>query len=294
MRRRFIPLSTPNLIGNESKYLKECVKTEWVSSSGKFVETFENKIKRIVGSKYAIACVNGTSALQLSLKLAGATSGDEVIVPSLTFIAPVNAVHYNNCSPIFMDSDEFFNIDVNKTIDFIKKFTKFDKGISVNKISKKKIVAIILVHVFGNAILMDKLIKLCKSRNIQIIEDASESLGTKFKRGIYKNKHTGSVGLLGCFSFNGNKIITSGGGGMIVTNNQKIAKRAKYLTTQAKDNADFFIHNDIGYNFRLTNLNAAVGLAKLEKLEKFIKIKKRINKIHKKKTNKIDGLRIAE
>tara|TARA_Y100000590_G_scaffold469071_1_gene654732 strand:+ start:5830 stop:6981 length:1152 start_codon:yes stop_codon:yes gene_type:complete len=288
-----IPLSTPNINGNEWKYVKECLDTEWVSSSGKYVDKFEEKIAYYTKSKYAVACTNGTSALQVSLRLAGVQAGDEVIVPSLTFIAPVNAITYNNASPIFMDVDKFYNIDSEKTVDFINKETEYINGFSYNKKTKKRISAIIPVHMWGNAVLLEELDSICKERNISLIEDASESLGTYYSKNNYNGKHTGTVGDIGCLSFNGNKIITTGGGGMILTNNEATAEKAKYLTTQAKDDPIRYIHNDIGYNFRLTNIQAAVGVAQLEQLPLFLNKKIKIYNKYRNEIDKIDGLNIA-
>jgi len=287
-----IPLSEPLISGNEWKYVKECLDTGWVSSAGKYVDLFEEKISEYTGAKYAIACVNGTSALQVSLKLAGVESGDEVIVPSLTFIAPVNAVNYLNAEPVFMDSDDYFNIDPEKTIDFIKKETKYSKGFTINKNTGKKVKAIIPVHVLGNAVWLDDLYEICKERNIKIIEDASESLGTKYNKGKFKTKYTGTIGEIGCLSFNGNKIITTGGGGMILTDNKKLAERAKYLTTQAKDDEVLFIHNEVGYNFRLTNIQAALGVAQLEKINDYLKIKESNYSYYRNSIKDIKGIKL--
>ena len=270
-----ISLHEPKLKGKELKYLTECIKTNWLSQSGKFVDIFEKKIAAFTKAKFAIACINGTSALQLSLHLAGVKKGDEVIAPTITFVAPINAIKYNGANPVFMDCDEFCNINEKKTIEFIKFHTYFKNGFTYNRKTKNKISALVVVHVYGNPANLEKLIPLCKKRNIKIIEDASESLGSKYICGSLKNKHTGTLGLFGCLSFNLNKIITSGGGGMILTNNKKLAIRAKYLSTQAKDDPIRFIHNSIGYNFRLTNIHAAIGTAQLEILNKIL-IKKKI------------------
>ncbi len=289
-----INLSEPSIEGNEWKYVKECLDTSWVSTAGKYVSIFENKISQYVNCKYAISCVNGTSALQLSLKILNVSFDDEVIVPSLTFIATVNAIIYNNASPVFMDSDEYFNIDSQKTIDFLKEETFFKNGFTFNKKTKKKIAAIIPVHIWGNAVELDDLIKECKKRNIAVLEDASESLGTFYISGKYKGKSTGTIGDMGCLSFNGNKIITSGGGGMILTDNEKFASKARYLSTQAKDDKLRYIHNEVGYNFRLTNIQAALGLAQLELLPKFLDRKKEINCFYEKKIKNIIGLKIYQ
>ena len=288
-----IQLSAPSLKGNEWKYVKECLDTEWVSSAGKYVDLFEQNIADYTGAKYAIACVNGTSALQVSLRLAGVQPGDEVIVPTLTFIAPVNAIAYNGASPIFMDADRFYNIDVEKTISFINKETTFNNGFTYNKITKKRISAILPVHVWGNAAWLDALLPLCEERNISIVEDASESLGSFYSSGKYKGRHTGSIGRLGCLSFNGNKIITTGGGGMILTNDEKLAEKAKYFTTQAKDNKIIYLHNEIGYNYRLTNIQAAMGVAQLEQLPKFLKRKDDISRYYKTEIEGVEGVALA-
>lgn len=289
-----IPLSVPSIQGNEWKYIKECLDTEWVSSAGKYVDLFEKKIAEFTGSQYAIACVNGTAALHISLILAGIKPGDEVVVPTLTFISPINAIRYCNAHPIFMDADNFYNIDAEKIIDFINKENIFKDGNTYNKYTQKCFRAIIPVHIFGNAVCLDDLYEICKERNIKIIEDATESLGTKYIKGKFSGKHTGTIGELGCLSFNGNKIITTGGGGMILTDNKDYAEKAKYLTTQAKDDTVRYIHNEIGYNYRLTNIQAALGVAQLEQLPEFIEIKKRNFNKYKKKINKIPGLHLAE
>jgi perosamine synthetase len=273
-----IPLSVPSLNGNEWKYIKECLDTNWVSSAGKYVDLFEQKIAEYTGAKYAVACVNGTAALQLSLQLAGVRSGDEVIAPTLTFIAPINAIAYNNAIPVFMDADQYYNIDSEKTIEFIKTQTSFRIGATYNSLTGNRISAIIPVHIWGNAVWLDDLVELCNERNIRIIEDASESLGTFYSEGVFAGRHTGTIGKLGCISFNGNKIITTGGGGMILTDDLNLAEKAKYLSTQAKDDPIRYVHDEIGYNFRLTNIQAALGVAQLEQLPDFILKKKKIHK----------------
>ena len=279
-----IPLHEPKFNGNEVKYLTQCIKSTWVSTSGKFIDQFESKIGKYTGSKNGIYCINGTSALQISLKVMGVKNGDEVIAPTLTFIAPINAIKYNGADPIFMDCDNYFNLDEEKTIEFIKKKTIFKNGYTINKLTKKVIRALIVVHVFGNATRLSNLVKLCKKKNIKIIEDASESLGTFY---IKNKKHTGTVGDIGCISFNGNKIITSGAGGMIITNSKKLSKKIRYLIKQAKDDSYKFIHNNIGYNFAQTNLNAALGLAQFENLKNILKSKIKINRKYKQLFSKV-------
>ena len=292
-----IPLSVPSIRGNEWQYVKECLDTEWVSSAGKYVDLFEQKIVEYTGAKYAISCVNGTSALQVALRLAGVQSGDEVIVPTLTFIAPVNTVTYNGATPVFMDADEYYNIDIEKTIDFIRnetELTNLQSRITINKKTGNRIAAIIPVHVWGNAIWLDDLIPLCEERNIAVLEDASESLGSIYNKGKYEGKHTGTVGKLGCLSFNGNKIITTGGGGMILTDDEELSERARYSTTQAKDDPVRYTHNEIGYNFRLTNILAALGMAQMEQLPKFLERKREIFCHYQAAMQDIEGLAVAE
>ncbi|MDC1038363.1 LegC family aminotransferase [Candidatus Marinimicrobia bacterium] len=290
----YIPLSVPSLNGNELQYVKECIDTEWVSSAGKYVDLFEQKITEYTGSKFAIACVNGTAAIQVSLRLAGVGAGDEVIVSTLTFIASVNAITYNNATPIFMDADKYYNLDSEKTIEFIKNETVFKNGFTYNKKTNNKITAIISVHVWGNACWLDELIELCNKQNIAIVEDAAESLGTFYNNGKYEGKHTGTIGKLGCLSFNGNKIITTGGGGMILTDDKILAEKAKYLTTQAKDDPIRYVHDEIGYNFRLTNIQAALGVAQLEQLPSILKRKKEIYDFYQSTIENIDGLSLSK
>ena len=291
---KIIPISVPSIQGNEWKYIKECLDTEWVSSAGKYVDLFEQKIAEYTGVKYAIACVNGTAALHISLLVAGVKTNDEVIVPTLTFISPINVVRYCNAYPVFMDADDFYNIDVEKTIQFIEDDTIFKNSFTYNRKTNRKISAIIPVHIFGNAVDMEKLVSICKERNIKIIEDATESLGTVYTKGKFSGRHTGTIGELGCLSFNGNKIITTGGGGMILTDNEDYAKRAKYLTTQAKDDEVKYVHNEVGYNYRLTNIQAAFGVAQTEQLPEYLKIKKKNYQSYKQEIDDIPGLHLTE
>jgi aminotransferase in exopolysaccharide biosynthesis len=289
-----IPLSVPSLKGNEWNYVKECLDTGWVSTAGSYVERFEEEFSAFVGSPHAVACVNGTAALQVALRVVGVLPGDEVIVPTLTFIAPVNAVNYLGAKPVFMDCDDFYNIDVEKTIDFLRDETEIQRGITYNKRTGRRIAAIIPVHVFGNAVRMHELADVCRDRNISIIEDATESLGTRYLNPELLDRHTGTIGDMGCFSFNGNKIITTGGGGMIVTNVSEYAEKAKYLTTQAKDDEVRYVHNEVGYNFRLTNIQAAIGVAQLELLPGFLESKRENFARYKDEIGQINGLLLAD
>lgn len=291
---RVVPLSVPSIQGNEWKYIKECLDTEWVSSAGKYVGRFEKEICNFTGARHAIACVNGTAALHISLILSGVKAHDQVLVPTVTFIAPVNVVRYLDAEPVFMDCDDFYNIDIDKTIRFIQDETIFRDGFTYNRKTGNRIAAIIPVHVFGNAVALDALVPICGERNIKIIEDATESLGTYYVKGEYSGKHTGTIGDIGCFSFNGNKIITTGSGGMIVTEDTELAEKAHYYTTQAKDDPVRYIHNEIGYNFRLSNIQAAMGVAQLEQLHRYVEIKKNNYTRYKSSIDTIPGLHLSE
>ncbi len=266
-----IPLSVPEITGNEWKYMKECIDNGWVSSVGDMVNRFEIVVANYVTSKYAVSTVNCTSALHLSLIGCGVEPGDEVIVPTLTFIATVNVIRYCGAYPIFMDCNtETLCIDINKVTQFLKdECVVQSDGSTYNKSTGRRVKAIMAVHIFGHPADMYPLIEAVKGTLVSIIEDAAESLGS-----LYKDKYTGILGKVGCFSFNGNKLITTGGGGMIVTNDRAIAARVRHLSIQAKKDAFEYDHDDIGYNYRLTNIQAAMGVAQMERIDEFIKIKR--------------------
>lgn len=289
-----IPLSVPSIRGNEWKYVKECLDTEWVSTAGSYVERFEAEVARFTGARYAVACVNGTASLHIALILAGVQAGDKVIVPTVTFIAPINAVRYVNADPIFMDCDGYYDLDEGKTIDFLRRETVFRQGSTYNRGTGRRISAIIPVHVFGNAVRLEALSEECAGRGIRVVEDATESLGTIYSAGGLKGRHAGTVGHIGCLSFNGNKIITTGGGGMILTDIEAYAEKARYLTTQAKDDEIRYVHNEVGFNYRLTNLQAAVGVAQLQQLHGFLEAKTRNYLAYKNEIDQIPGLRLAD
>lgn len=270
---KFIPLSVPNLKGNELRYVTKAVEDEWVSTGGAYINEFENNIARYLNVKQAVACQSGTAALHLSLMLSDVKPGDEVIVPTLTFIAAVNPVKYVGAEPIFIDCDDSLTIDPLKFKEFCEKKCSFKNGYLINNTSGKVIKAIVVVHIFGNNADMEKIMELSKMYNLKVIEDATEALGSYYINGKYKGKHAGTIGDFGAYSFNGNKIITTGGGGMLVSNIEDGCDHAKYLSTQAKDDELNYIHNEIGYNYRMTNLQAALGVAQLEKLEEFIRTK---------------------
>lgn len=282
----FIPLSVPEIRGNEWKYVKECLDTGWVSSGGSFVERFERDAAGYVGTKHAVACVNGTSALHIALLVAGVLPDDEVVVSSLTFIAPVNAVRYARAWPVFMDSEPaYWQMDVGKAADFLEKECLWKDGELRNKVTRRRVAAILPVHVLGHPVDMDPLIALCEKFRLALIEDATESLGAKYKR-----RPTGAVGDIGVLSFNGNKVITTGGGGMLVTNNETLASKARYLTTQAKDDPVEYVHNEIGYNYRLTNVQAAMGCAQMEMLTEYIVTKRRTAAAYDAALSEVAGL----
>lgn len=230
-----IYLSYPYLRGNEKKYVLDCLESEWVSTSGTYVSNFEKGLAQYVGMENAVACMNGSSALHICLILAGVEAGEEVIVPALTFIAPVNTVKYVGAEPVFMDCDDFLNMDMDKLSEFFEIECTFSNGVLKNKQTEKRIRAVIPVHVFGAICDMDKLMALAERYNLVVIEDATEALGSQMINGKYAGCHAGTIGHFGCYSFNGNKIITTGGGGMIEARDNTMLAKAKYLTTQAKD-----------------------------------------------------------
>jgi len=266
--KSFIPLHEPRFIGNEKKYLNECIDSTFVSSVGKFVDEFEEMVARFSGAKYAVATSNGTSALHIGLKLVGVDRSCEVITQPLTFIATVNAISYCNAKPIFVDVDrETLGLSPSKLKEFLEEFTILNEnGECINKSTNKIIKACIPMHTFGHPCKIDEIVEICDSYNIAVVEDAAESLGS-----YYKGKHTGSFGKVGVFSFNGNKIITAGGGGMLVTDDEQLSKKAKHITTTSKVPHPYeYTHDEIGYNYRLTNLAAALGVAQMENIQLFI------------------------
>lgn len=281
-----IPLSIPHLAGNEWEYVKECIETGWVSSAGSYVTEFENKVAEFAGCKYGVACVNGTSGLHLTMHMHDIKLGDHLIVPNITFIASANAASYTFANPIFVDVDPDtwqMNLDLlekfleENTYTVVEKEGDNSKTYSYSLLSHKPIKAIMPVHVLGNMCDMERLMKIAERFNLLVIEDASESLGS-----YYKGKHSGSFGKMSVFSFNGNKIITTGGGGVIVTDDEELATRARHLTTQAKADPDTYYHDEIGFNYRLVNVLAAIGVAQMEQLPDFIERKKYIDAYYRK------------
>ena len=269
----FIPLHEPKFAGNEKQYLNECIDSTFVSSVGKFVDEFEEKIANYAGAKYAIATSNGTSALHISLLLSGVENGDEVITQPLTFVATCNAISYCGADPIFVDVDrDTMGLSPVALQEFLGSNTTISNNKCTNNSTGKVIKACVPMHTFGHPCRIDEIKAICDEYNIYLIEDAAESLGS-----LYKGKHTGTYGEMGVMSFNGNKIITAGGGGCIVTDNEVLAKQAKHLTTTAKVPHKWaFNHDQVGYNYRMPNLNAALLVAQLEQLNSFVRGKQEI------------------
>jgi len=281
-----IPLCVPEIRGQEWKYIKECLDTGWVSSVGSFVNRFEQELAAYVGAKYGVAATSGTAALHIALLVAGVKSDEEVLVPTLTFIAPANAIRYVGAWPVFIDSEpDYWQIDPQKVVDFLENNCQWRRGVLYNRDTGRRIAAILPVHILGHPCNMAPILEVAKKYNLIVIEDATESLGAK-----YKGRMVGQLGNIGCFSFNGNKIITTGGGGMIVTDNEAWARKARYLTTQAKDDPVEYVHNEIGYNYRLTNIQAAMGCAQLEQLSKFISTKRRLATAYSTALGRVSGI----
>lgn len=271
-------LSGPNMGGNEWKYVKDCLDTGWVSSVGSYVDQFEKMSAEFAGTKYAVATSCGTTALHICLILNDVKRGDLVIAPNVTFIATINSIKYTGADPVLIDTDENdWQMDLNLLEEFLINETEQKENFCYHKKTGRRIPVIMPVHVLGNICNMDRLMALAKQFNITVIEDSTEALGS-----YYKGRHAGSMGLMGTFSYNGNKIITTGGGGMIVTNDETLAKKAKHLTTQAKSDSFEYVHDEIGYNYRLVNVAAAMGVAQMEQLPGFIKRKYDIIDFYKK------------
>lgn len=280
-------LSTPNLCGNEEKYLQECVRTNFVSTAGAFVTRFEQEMAKRLGAKHAVAVVNGTAGLHLSLHILGVGAGDEVLCPNLTFVAPLNSVLYTGATPVLIDSEwATLGMCPQNLKDFLQEFAEMKNGVCYNKKSGKRIAALMPMHTLGHACDLGPLLALAQQYKIKVVEDASESVGVK-----YRGRCTGTWAEMGVLSFNGNKTITCGGGGVILTDNEALAKKAKHLSTTAKTDTIRFVHDEMGFNYRMVNILAALGVAQLEKLDEFLAIKKNNANFYEEKIKKIPGLR---
>lgn len=268
----FIPLCVPEIRGREWEYVKQCLDTGWVSSVGSFVDRFERQVAERIGAAHAVATVNGTAALHVALQVVGVRAGDEVLVSDLTFIAPANAVRYAGAWPVFIDAEPgYWQMDLQKASDFLARECVRRDGALRNRSTGRPVRAILPVHALGHPCDVDAVVELARRYGLAVIEDAAEGLGAR-----YKGRPVGRPADVACFSFNGNKIVTCGGGGMIVTDNAEWAAKARYLTTQAKDDPVEYVHGEIGYNHRLTNLQAAVGVAQMEVLDDYVAAKRRI------------------
>lgn len=278
--RKFIPLSIPNFEGNERKYVDDAIDQGWVSTGGAYISKLEKNMAEFLHTDNVAACQSGTSALHLSLVEAGVTLGDVVIVPPLTFIAAVNPVKYQFATPVFIDCDDSFCMDPIKLREFCETECAFDGEHLHYKGSVVK--ALVVVHVFGNMADMVSILKIAHKYNIKVIEDATEALGTKYIDGPLTGKYAGTIGDFGCYSFNGNKIITTGGGGAVTANKSDVVDHLRYLSTQAKNDEHYYIHNEVGYNYRMTNIQAALGVAQMEELPEFIRRKQNNFTLYKK------------
>ena len=316
MEERFIPLSVPNLKGKELEYVTHAVETEWVSTAGPYVTDFEAAVAKYVGVPRAVSCQSGTAGLHVALRLCGVRAGDLVIVPTLTFIAAVNPVRYQGADPVFMDCDGSLCMDPVKLRNFceteceLRDFSSAGTGdeqksmqgsglFLYHKKTGRRIPALVVVHVFGNMADMIAILEIAKEYHLKVVEDATEALGTHYTSEPespepFRGAFAGTMGDIGVYSFNGNKIITTGGGGMIVSKDEDVLAHAKHLTTQAKSDEQNFIHDEVGYNYRLTNLQAALGLAQLEQLEDFIKVKQANYEVYREALERTPGLELLD
>ena len=286
----FTPLIVPEIRGNEWQYVKDCLDTNWVSSVGSYVDRFEKMTAEAAGTKYAVATASGTAALHIALMLAGVEPNDEVLVSTLTFIAPVNTIRYVGAYPVLIDAEpKYWQIDPAGVVEFLENECRWNGHELRNRQTGRRVKAILPVHILGHPVDLDPILEVAAKFSLPLIEDATEGLGAR-----YKGKGLGSFGQTGCFSFNGNKIITTGGGGMLVTDDPTMAARARYLTTQAKDDPIEYIHNEVGYNYRLTNLLAAMGCAQMEQLDGYVEAKRNIASRYGSALASIPGISLPE
>ncbi len=275
MSDKYIPLSVPNFKGNELQYVTHAVQTGWVSTGGPYVTEFEEKLAAYVGAPGGVSCQNGTAGLHLALLLCGVGAEEAVLVPTLTFIAAVNPVAYLGAHPIFMDCDDSLCLDPVKLEYFCRQECHFADGVLTERATGRRVRAVVVVHVFGNMADMEAILPIARRYGLRVVEDATEALGTRYTHGPLAGRFAGTMGDVGVYSFNGNKIITTGGGGMLVSPDTALLDRARHLSTQAKSDELYYTHDQVGYNYRMTNLQAALGLAQLEQLEGFIAVKER-------------------
>lgn len=270
---KFIPLCVPNFEGNERKYVDDAIDQGWVSTGGAYITKLEHEMAKFLNVEEVSACQSGTTALHLSLIELGVLPGDMVIVPTLTFIAAVNPVKYQFADPVFIDCDDSLCMDPIKLNEFCANECQMVEGKLIHNETGKHIKAIVVVHVFGNLADMEAIMDVAGKYNLKVVEDATEALGSKYTEGKYAGKYAGTIGDFGAFSYNGNKIITTGGGGAVTAKNPEAVKHIRYLSTQCKDDPHYYIHNEVGFNYRMTNVQAALGVAQMEELPEFIKRK---------------------
>lgn len=288
--QQLIPLSVPNMAGNEWKYVKDCLDTGWISSVGAYVSQFEQMVADFAGAKYGVAIVNGTAALHIALMLSGVKQHDYVILPNLTFVASANSIRYIGAEPLLIDADpDYWQMDLDLLEEFLADRTEIRNGELIYTNDGRRISAIMPVHILGNMCDMDRFLSIVKKYPLAIVEDSTEALGTR-----YKGKHAGTFSPLGCFSFNGNKIISTGGGGVIVSNDEVLAKKAKHISNTAKASVDEYYHDEVGYNYRLVNLLAAVGVAQMELLPSFIRRKKEAVNFYKNELDAVADIRFQK
>ena len=287
-----INLSIPNLSMDILENLRECLESGWVSTGGRFIPEFEEKVIKYLKAKYAAGVQSGTAGLHMSLQVLGVQRDEEVIVPTLTFIAAVNPTTYLGAVPVFIDCDDSLCMDPIKLEKFCKEECNFIDGVLVNKKTNKKIKVLVIVHVFGNMADMEKIMDIAKKYNLKVLEDATEALGTYYTAGKYKGKYAGTIGDIGVLSFNANKIITTGGGGMVVGDNEELVEKVRFLSSQAKKDPLYFIHDEIGYNYRMLNLQAALGTSQIDELEAFIETKTKNYSLYKEAVSNIEGLQL--
>ncbi len=292
MSEHFIPLSVPNFSGREKEYVNDAVVSEWVSTGGSKVTEFEEALAAYVHMDRAVACNSGTSGLHLAMMAAGVGPGDEVLAPTLTFIAAVNPIRYVGARPVFIGCGESLCLCPTLAEEWLEANAELREGVCWNRRTGARIRALLVVHVFGNMAGMPRLVEVCEKYHLILIEDATEALGTRYTQGRYAGKMAGTIGDIGVYSFNGNKIITTGAGGMVVSNHPDWLVHAKHLSTQAKADELQFIHDEIGYNYRLTNVQAALGLAQLEQLEGFITHKNEMYEFYRERLDGKNGYRI--
>lgn len=292
-KNKVINLSVPNLsVEPILKNLRECLESGWVSTGGRFISEFENKVAKYVGIDKAVGVQSGTAGLHLALRVLGVKSGEEVIAPTLTFIAAVNPITYLGAEPVFIDCDDTLCMDPIKLRRFCEEECELREGQLYNKKSGKCIKAIVVVHVFGNMADMEKIMDIAREYNLKVLEDSTEALGSYYIEGRYAGKYAGTIGDMGVYSFNANKIITTGGGGMVVSNNRELLKKVRFLSVQAKTDPLYFVHDEIGYNYRMLNIQAALGTDQIDRLERFIEAKIKNYKLYKDGIKNIEGLEL--